>query len=323
MKKNIIGLSLVMCLLTVLTILSGCTETIINGDGTQNGISVTEIRICDNPSENFSHVIITLSEVKLFSNETNWISFLTVPKNIDLMYLHHNNLTEQLGLKNISIGNFTKLLVVVDNATGVLSETGEPIFFEISSDVLEIQHIFDFRKGNNTITLDINLDDSILIYSDGNGTQYKFIPVLGELNVSCANGTQIRFRNHERIINYANGTQIRLEDENTLQNIIENRKPTIDIAVNGKRGKTFQFKANQSLNFNASGTVDVDNDPLTFSWDFGDNISETGPIVTHSYSKTGTYQVHLSVSDSRHEDELYLSITITKTDSRGSGNNIS
>ncbi|MCU0851290.1 MAG: PKD domain-containing protein [Candidatus Thermoplasmatota archaeon] len=320
MKKKFIGISLVMC---ILIILSGCTQTTINDDGTQNGISVTEIRICDNPSENFSHVTITLSEVKLFSNETNWVSFLSEPKIIDLMYLHRNNLTEQLGLKNISIGNFTKLLVVVDNATGILSATGDTIFFETPSDTLMIQHMFDFRKGNNTITLDINLDDSILSYHDENGTQYKLLPVLSELNVSCANGTQILFRNHERIINYANGTQIRLEDENTLQNMIDNRKPTIDIAVNGKRGKTFQFKANQSLSFNASGTVDVDNDSLTFSWDFGDNISETGPIVTHSYSKTGTYQVRLSVSDSELEDVIYFSITIIKTDSSGGGNSIS
>jgi len=285
------------------------------------GISFTEIRICDSPSENFSHVNVTFSKVELYSNQTGWISFLSEPKIIDFMYLHLNNLTEQLGLENISTCNFTKLWIVIDNATGVLSTTGETIFFNIPSDTLKIQHTFDFRKGNNTITIDINLDDSLLIYNN-NGTEYNLLPVLSEFNVSCANGTQIHYRNHERIMNYANGTQIRIQDENTLQNMIENRKPTIDVIVNGKRGKTFQFKVNQSISFNASGTIDVDNDTLIFSWDFGDNTSENGAVITHTFSKIGTYQIRLLVSDTKLEDTMYISVTITRTGTPGNGNNI-
>jgi len=82
MKKNLIGLGVIIC---VFILLSGCTQTTNNGDEIQAGISFTEIRICDSPSENFSNIYITFSEVKLFSNETGWISFLSEPKNVDLL----------------------------------------------------------------------------------------------------------------------------------------------------------------------------------------------------------------------------------------------
>jgi PKD repeat protein len=131
--------------------------------------------------------------------------------------------------------------------------------------------------------------------------------------------SRIPDRDRERIINYGNRTQIKLQDENTLQNRIGNRKSTIDIAVNGRRGNTFQFKMNQSVTFNASSTFDIDNDPLIFSWDFGDNTSGTGNIVTHSYSHEGTYQIRLT-SDAELEDMMNITVTVIKTGSPGGSN---
>lgn len=310
MKKILMSLCILIC---VFILISGCTDNpvINNGGETETDTSFTQIRICDSPSENFSHFNITFSEAKLFSNKTGWISFLSEPKIIDLMYIHINNLTEQLGNKEISVGNYTSLWITVDNVTAVLSATDEKKFFDVPSNTLKIQNLFDFQKGNNTITAEINLDDSIYIYDN----EYKFIPVISELNVSYSNGTQIRFRNHERIINYANGNEIRIQDENTLQNMIGNRKPTIDIVVNGKRNNKFQFKINQSITFNASGTFDVDNDPLNFFWNFGDNTSGSGDIVTHIYTHEGTYQIRLTVSDTDLEDVMTIFVTIVKTGS--------
>jgi hypothetical protein len=315
MKKNLIGMGVILC---GFILLSGCTQTTDNGDETQADISFTEIRICDSPSENFSNIYITFSEVKLFSNETGWISFLSEPTVIDLMYLHMNNLTEQLGLEDIPIGNYTKLWIVVDNTTSVLSATGESVFFDVPSDTLKIQHLFDFRKGNNTITVDINLDESILIYGDG--AEYKLLPVLSELNVSCANGTQIRFRNHERIMNYANGTQIRVQDENTLRNMIENRKPSIDLVVNGSRGDHVTVDIDENITFDASETFDVDNDTLSFAWDFDDETTGTEPIINHSYAVSGTYTVTLTVSDGEVQNSATMMVTV-RSGGQGEGGN--
>jgi hypothetical protein len=318
MKKSLISMGIIIC---VFILISGCTEVpdTSNGGETQAGISFTEIRICDSPSENFSHINITFSEVKLHSNETGWISFLSEPKIVDLIYLHMNNLTDKLGLEDITTGNYTQLWIVVDNVTAVLSASGETVFFDVPSDTLKIQHLFDFREGNNTITVDINLDDSILIYGDGD--EYKLLPVLSELNVSCANGTQIRFRNHERIMNYGNGTEIRVQDENTLQNMIENRKPSIDVIINGSRSTHITVDEDENITFDASETFDIDADTLMFAWDFDDGTTSTESLVIHSYPESGTYTVTLTVSDGEFEDNATIMVTVRQSSGQGEGGN--
>ena len=305
MNKKLIGISIIVC---VCLAFAGCTQIIDNNDETQGDLSSTEIRICDAPSMNFSNLYITFSEVKLFSNSTGWISFLSEPKTIDLMYLHLNNLTEQLSFRDINVENYTKLWIVVGNASGVLIATGETIFFDVPSSTLMIQHLFDFRKGNNTVTVEINLDESILPYN--NRTAYRLLPVINELNVTCSNGTQMLFRNNERIMNYANGTQLRIQDENTLLNMIGNRKPTIDVVMNGNRSDHLTVDVNESVLFDALQTFDIDADALSFSWDFDDGTTSTEPLVNHYYMVSGTYTVTLTVSDGEDQDTATIIVTV-------------
>jgi PKD repeat protein len=282
-------------------------------------ISTTEIRISDSPITDFTHVNVSFSDLKVRNNKKDWITIPLETTTIDLLYLYRNNITRTLGIGKIESGNYTCLQFTFTNATGITNE-GKNIYFELPSNMLQIQHIFEFEKGNNTISVDINLSNSIHAYEYENEHLYKLQPVISELNVSYANGTMIRFRNRERIINYANGTQIRHQEENILQNMIGNRKPTIDLTINNKRGKAFQFKTNQTIMFNASGTFDVDNDPMNFSWDFGDNTTGIGKIVNHTYTQQGTYQIRLTVSDNSLHDMTNITLTINKTDSPGNGN---
>lgn len=314
MKKRLVSIAIIICSFILIT---GCIETSDKNDEkeTENQFSSTEIRIRDSPSENFTHINIKFSEVKLFSNETGWNSFLSEPKIVDLINLHINNLTEQLGLKQINIGNYTNLWIVIDNVTAILSATGETVFFEIPSDTLKIQHLFNFQKGNNTITIDIDLNDSILIYGDGDN--YKLLPVISEINISYSNGTQIRFRNNERIMNFGNGTEIRVQDENTLKNMIGNRKPSIDLMINGNRGKHLTIGIDEDITFDASETFDVDGDTLSFSWDFDDGTSGTGSIVIHNYTETGTYYIILTVNDGELEDSIIIPVTVRKSSGQG------
>jgi len=53
------------------------------------------------------------------------------------------------------------------------------------------------------------------------------------------------------------------------------------------------------VNFDATGSGDPDGDPLTFSWDFGDNTTGTGATPTHRYSQVGTYNAAVTASDGR------------------------
>ena len=282
-------------------------------------ISTTEIRISDSPIMDFIHVNVSFSELKVCNNNDEWITIPIETTTIDLLYLHRNNLTRTLGIGELESGTYTRLQFSFTNSTGITND-GKKVYFELPSNMLQIHHIFEFEKGNNTISVDINLSNSIHAYEYENEYLYKLQPVINELNISYANGTMIRFRNRERIINYANGTEIRYQEENTFQNMIGNRKPTIDLTLNNKRGNAFQFKTNQTIMFNASGTFDVDNDPLSFSWDFGDNTTGLGKIVNHTYAQQGTYQIRLTVSDNALRDMTNITVAINKTGSPGNGN---
>jgi VCBS repeat-containing protein len=52
-----------------------------------------------------------------------------------------------------------------------------------------------------------------------------------------------------------------------------------------------------SLQFDASGSSDVDGTISTYSWTFGDGNNGTGVNPTHTYATTGDYSVQLTVTD--------------------------
>ncbi len=53
----------------------------------------------------------------------------------------------------------------------------------------------------------------------------------------------------------------------------------------------------QVLTFDGSNSNDPDGTIVNYVWDFGDGNTDTGNIVTHSYSNTGVYTVTLTVTD--------------------------
>jgi hypothetical protein len=65
-----------------------------------------------------------------------------------------------------------------------------------------------------------------------------------------------------------------------------------------------------TLAFDASGSSDADQDPLTFSWDFGDGGTASGATPTHVYADNGTYTVTVSVSDGANVTIGTLTVTV-------------
>ncbi|HYM79932.1 MAG TPA: PQQ-dependent sugar dehydrogenase [Candidatus Limnocylindria bacterium] len=53
------------------------------------------------------------------------------------------------------------------------------------------------------------------------------------------------------------------------------------------------------VDFSSAGSSDADNDPLTFSWNFGDGQGSSSPNPQHTYPNTGTFQAILTVGDGR------------------------
>jgi RHS repeat-associated protein len=73
-----------------------------------------------------------------------------------------------------------------------------------------------------------------------------------------------------------------------------NRPPTAVIAgaAEGESGVPIVF--------NAFSSTDPDNDPLTFTWNFGDSTpAETGETVVHSFAAEGSYMVSVTADDGR------------------------
>jgi chitodextrinase len=70
-----------------------------------------------------------------------------------------------------------------------------------------------------------------------------------------------------------------------------NEPPILDIKApnNGS--------ANQTIVFDASGSIDPDGIIISYVWDFGDGTTGTGKTLDHSYTKPGIYLVTLTVTD--------------------------
>ena len=279
-----------VCTILFMTMLiSGCVQQEEVGMKT----ALTEIRVGDMPTDEFDNVWVNFSEIRLHSNETGWES---IPANesilpIDLLDLHVKDINVSLGIADIPIGDYTKLWLNITNATGKLNLTGEIINFTIPSGILKIQQLFKLGTGENTITIDIDLNNSILKYGDGE--EYKLLPVISGLEHQHKN--KLQFQEHNK---------------NKLKNMVENRKPVIDLVANESRGKHISADIDENITFNATETYDVDGDELNYTWDFDDGSTDEGPVVIHNYSKKGTYQVILTVSDGLLNSTAKMTVTV-------------
>jgi PKD repeat protein len=54
---------------------------------------------------------------------------------------------------------------------------------------------------------------------------------------------------------------------------------------------------NETVQFDASGSLDLDGTIVGYTWDFGDGTTAGGAAVTHAYDEVGTYTVRLTVQD--------------------------
>ena len=52
-----------------------------------------------------------------------------------------------------------------------------------------------------------------------------------------------------------------------------------------------------AVSFSSAGSSDPENQPLTYSWTFGDGTTSTAANPSHTYAQPGQYSVRLSVSD--------------------------
>src|SRR5690606_27733859 len=67
-----------------------------------------------------------------------------------------------------------------------------------------------------------------------------------------------------------------------------------------------------TVSVDASASVDVDGEVVSYEWDFGDGGSASGVTASHVYGSAGTYEVTLTVTDDDGAvDEVTESVTVT------------
>src|SRR3990172_5543850 len=54
-----------------------------------------------------------------------------------------------------------------------------------------------------------------------------------------------------------------------------------------------------TVSFDGTDSSDLDGDPLSYSWSFGDGTEGSGAVVSHTYQSQGTFLATLTVSDGR------------------------
>lgn len=267
--------------------------------------------IGDEYADDFLHVNVTFSEIKLHEKmedeSEEWLYILMDEKTIDLKTLHDQNVTALINTIEIEEGNYSKLWINISNATGVLAESNESVNFTVPSGWLKIQqlHLFNVTKGNNSITVYIDLNKSIKSFHGG--TEWKLTPVISSISLTHENKLEFKENEQSKIRNMANSP------------------PTIDIVVNESclcKSKKVNVDADVEIKFNASGTFDVDEDDITFLWDFGDGTTSDEPEVMHSFANSTTpYKVTLTVSDDEDQSVAWFYVHINKSnDGSGNGN---
>ena len=307
-KKIIIGALLIA---GMFVFACGCVEQNVGEDEeTPIETSSVEFKVTDKVTEDFNHVNVTFSEIRLFyqtdDDNGSYETVMSDEKTVDLIYLNLNSINATLGVAEVEVGNYSKLWINVSNCIGILNSTGEEVNITIPSGWLKIQqlHLFNITKGNHTITVDIDLESSIHTFHGGE--EYKFIPVISMLE-----------HQHEKQL------QFRENDKSKIKNMVGNRKPAIDIYVNDSIVKNKVTLDEETIyEFNASATLDLDGDTLIFEWDFGDGTNASGSVVSHNYtSDQNTYQLWLTVSDGTDTSSEHIVVTVNGTGNGKQGNN--
>ena len=303
MRSKIFAI-LVVVSLFILT--CGCIEEKKEGVETPVETSMVTFQVTDKVTDDFSHVNVTFSEIRLFyqtdDDNDSYVTVMPEPKTVDLVYLNLSHINETLGVAEIEVGNYSKLWINVSKVEGVLKATNVTVNITVPSGWLKIQqlHLFNISKGNHTITIDIDLEGSIHTFHGGE--EYKFIPVISSIEHHHEHKLRFREHNHSKI-----------------KNLVGNRAPAIDILVNGTLVKKNAWvNPNESTEFNASGTYDPDGDPLTFSWDFGDGETADGAVVNHSFDDSKkNYKVTLTVFDGTDEAIGIITINVHVNNKNG------
>ncbi len=183
-------------------------------------------------------------------------------------------------------GRFQAMLTVTDNNRAQQSDTA--LITVNSEPVAGIAPLARLEPGQEVL-----LDGSASVDRDGKIIAYTWDFGDG----SQGSGAQV---NHRYLKSGRYKLLLTVQDDSGVSNdtaaaeqlIAVNYAP---VANGGKDLRTCE----QTLFFDASASSDPDQDTLSYSWDFGDNSSSKGVVVSHHFAGYGIYPVTLTADDNR------------------------
>jgi len=81
-----------------------------------------------------------------------------------------------------------------------------------------------------------------------------------------------------------------------------NGEPIIDVVLSSN-----EITLGESIQFDASGSIDLDGTITSYTWNFGDGTSATGDGVDHTYTTDGIFNVSLVVKDNDNHQSFWNS----------------
>jgi hypothetical protein len=120
-----------------------------------------------------------------------------------------------------------------------------------------------------------------LTFAPGQTGQYISVDVLGTANYAPGRTFSVVLSNPQNAGIGNQGGTGHIYDDAPIANI----------------GPNTTARVGSPVQFDASGSRDLDGDPLTYTWDFGDGATGSGLQPTHVYAAVGAYTATVSVSD--------------------------
>lgn len=139
------------------------------------------IQVRDTPVA-WSHVVVSFSEVSVLpqgsAGSSGWVPLTLQVTHIDFLSL--GNLTQLLAMDRVTPGTYSQLRILVSSVSGVLS-TGAPVVMSVSNGILLTTTPVTVQGGRTTtVTIDMDLSQSIQQTSQG----WVFTPFQGPVVVS-------------------------------------------------------------------------------------------------------------------------------------------
>jgi len=192
---------------------------------------------------------------------------------------------EGSGSRTVLNGTISALgFLVIEKPSGNLNNAGDTIKL-MSSDGKEIDKMSygnwnDGSVSNNAVVA--SDPNSLARKTDGydTGNDYKDFAVTAKITKGAPNIISSLSTPSTTTSTISQTTE---KQENTL--------PMISILL------PEEIVVGEVVEFDASETIDIDEDELSFAWDFGDGSHAYGEIVYHEYKEDGTYTISLVVKD--------------------------